>query len=217
MRVYLVRHGQSIAHDTGKRQSPDSPLSEKGIAQALSLARKIKKWDVSFDKVFSSDLARAKQTAEIIAKGLNCPVEIFAGIHEKEQNPDLYGLDTNSKLHEENVRAYEKHLKDLDYKFLGKGESVREVVARAMKFKKHLLRMHLDQDVLVVSHGIFIRSFIVSCILGDNYHDSSLAELYTALDIGNTGVSLLEYRRGKGSWRVIYLNNFSYLSGISSN
>ena len=207
MRVYLVRHGQSIAHDTGKRQSPDSPLSEKRIAQALSLARKVKKWDVSFDRVFSSDLARAKQTAEIIAKGLNCPVEVFVGIHEKEQHPNLYGLDTNSKLHKENVKAYEAHLKDLDYKFLGKGESVREVASRAMKFRDHLLASHLGQDVLVVSHGIFIRSFIVSCILGDNYDDSSFAQAYAGLDIGNTGVSLLEFGEKTKNWKLIYLNN----------
>ena len=207
MRVYLVRHGQSTAHDTGKRQSPDSPLSEKGIGQAKELAIKIKEWDVSFDKVFSSDLARAKQTAEIIAKGLNCPVEVFVGIHEKEQHPNLYGLDTNSKLHKENVKAYEAHLKDLDYKFLGKGESVREVASRAMKFRDHLLASHLGQDVLVVSHGIFIRSFIVSCILGDNYDDSSFAEVYAGLDIGNTGVSLLEFGEKSKSWKLNYLNN----------
>ena len=207
MRVYLVRHGQSTAHDTGKRQSPDSSLSQKGISQARLLARKIKKWGVSFDRVFSSDLARAKQTAEIIAKGLNCPVEVFVGIHEKEQHPDLYGLDTNSKLHKENVKAYEAHLKDLDYKFQGKGESVREVASRAIKFRNHLLGSHLGQDVLVVSHGIFIRSFIASCILGDSFDDSLFAQVHAGLDIGNTGVSLLEFGEKNKNWKLIYLNN----------
>jgi broad specificity phosphatase PhoE len=207
MRVYLVRHGQSTAHDSGKRQSPDSPLSEKGIGQAKALAGKIKEWDVSCDKVFSSELARARETAEIIAGELNLPVEVFEGIHEKEQHPGLYGIDTNSKLHKENVKAYEAHLRDLDYKFLGKGESVREVSVRAIKFRDHLLGSHLGQDVLVVSHGIFIRSFIVSCILGDNYDDSSFAQVYAALDIDNTGVSLLEFGEKNKNWKVIYLNN----------
>ena len=207
MRVYLVRHGQSTAHDSGKRQSPDSPLSEKGIGQAKALAGKIKKWDVSFNKVFSSDLARARQTAEVIAGELGCPVEIFAGIHEKEQHPGLYGIDTNSKLHKENVKAYEAHLKDLDYKFQGKGESVREVASRAIKFRNHLLGKHLGQNVLAVSHGIFIRAFIVSCVLGDDYDDSSFAQVYAALDIDNTGVSLLEFGEKSKNWKVIYLNN----------
>ena len=214
MRVFLVRHGTSIAHEKGKRQSPDSPLSKKGVSQARTLARRITKWGVSFDKVFTSKLPRASQTADIMAEILGISVEVFEGIHEKEQHPDLYGADVASKIHDESVAAYAKNSRDLDYKFLGQGESIREVVVRAAAFKKHLVKSHPGQDVLVVTHGIFIRAFVASCILGEPFHDASFANLYSSLNFNNTGVSLLECNEKTKNWRIIYLNNFSHLKGI---
>lgn len=213
MRVFLVRHGTSIAHETGKRQSPDSPLSGKGKEQARALGRRIKKWGVSFDKVFTSKLPRASQTAEIIAKILGTSVEEFEGIHEKEQHPDLYGADIPSKIHDESVAAYAKNSRDLDYKFLGQGESTREVAARALAFGDHLVKSHASQDVLVVTHGIFIHAFVTVCVLGKDYEDSAYADLHTSLTIWNTGVSLLEFNEKIKNWKIIYLNNFSHLKG----
>ena len=214
MKVFLVRHGTSIAHETGKRQSPDSPLSGKGREQTRALGRRIKKWGVSFDKVITSNLTRASQTAEIMAQILETSVEVFAGIHEKEQHPDLYGVEITSKIHDENVAAYTKYARDLDYKFLGQGESIREVAKRASAFRDHLLKSHLGQEVLVISHGIFIRTLVTVCILGDDYQDAPFADLQVSLTIANTGVTLLEFDETTRNWRLVYLNNFSHLKGI---
>ena len=210
----MVRHGTSIAHDTGKRQSPDSPLSAKGREQARALGRRINKWGVSFDKIFTSKLPRASQTAEIIAKILGTSIEEFEGIQDREQHPDLYGADIKSKLHDENVAAYTKYARDLDYKFLGQGESLREVAARALAFGDHLVKSHSGQDLLVVTHGIFIHAFVTVCVLGKDYDDSAYADLHTSLMTWNTGVSLLEFNEKTKNWKIIYLNNFSHLKGV---
>ena len=210
----MVRHGTSIAHDTGKRQSPDSPLSEKGRKQAYALGKRIKRWGVSFERVFTSKLPRANETAEIMAKILGSPVEVFEGIHEKEQHPDLYGADIASKLHGENVAAYTKYAGDLDYKFQGGGESVREVAKRASAFRDHLTKNHSGEDVLVVSHGIFIRSFVAVCVLGEDYRDISFSDLHSSITISNTGVSLMEYEEQSKKWKIVYLNNFSHLKEV---
>jgi len=216
MKVFLVRHGQSEAYERGTRQTPDSPLSSLGRKEALALGKRIKRWGVSFDKIFSSKLPRARETSKIIARQLGTTMEVFEGIHEREQHPDIYGAELKSKIHQDNVREYDKNLKNLDFKFRGKGESIRDVIKRAVDFKKHLLKNHSQQDLLVISHGLFIRAFVTICILGDDYHDNSFADLFGALNIHNTGVSLLRYSEDSRHWKVIYLNNFSHLKDVTS-
>jgi broad specificity phosphatase PhoE len=64
LELYLVRHGKSTWNETGRIQGQtDVPLSKEGLVQADHLHKRLKDW--SFDAVYSSDLQRAKQTAEI--------------------------------------------------------------------------------------------------------------------------------------------------------
>ena len=71
MKLYLLRHG-----DAGKRRDPkfanddERPLSPKGTHRTKLLAHALSSWEVSFDVIWSSPLARARQTAEIVERGL---------------------------------------------------------------------------------------------------------------------------------------------------
>jgi broad specificity phosphatase PhoE len=58
MEIYLIRHGEK------KRDKTDPSLTPRGITQAKLLSKRLKK--KKFDLVFSSDIQRAKETAEII-------------------------------------------------------------------------------------------------------------------------------------------------------
>lgn len=68
--IYFVRHGESEANQ--RRifcgQKEDSILTEKGREQAKTTAQEIKIENLKIDKIISSPLKRAKETAEIIAK-----------------------------------------------------------------------------------------------------------------------------------------------------
>ncbi|MFH0873933.1 MAG: histidine phosphatase family protein [Candidatus Komeilibacteria bacterium] len=62
---YLIRHGQTEHNVKNITQGhSDSPLTAEGIRQAIELGQRLK--SVKFDAVFSSDLLRAKRTAELI-------------------------------------------------------------------------------------------------------------------------------------------------------
>lgn len=67
MKIYLVRHGETVYNTKGILQGwNNSDLTDKGIEAAKELGEKLA--DVNFDKVFSSDLKRAADTARLIAK-----------------------------------------------------------------------------------------------------------------------------------------------------
>lgn len=84
MSVYFVRHGESLANVnvTAAGAEDDSPLTEKGLCDARVVAREIMKriatGELYINKIVSSPLQRARQTAEIISQEAlgGLPVEI---------------------------------------------------------------------------------------------------------------------------------------------
>ncbi|MFW5947211.1 MAG: histidine phosphatase family protein [Gemmatimonadota bacterium] len=96
-RLYLVRHALTGANSDGRRVGElDVPLSRRGRAQARQLARRA--CDLAVDVVLTSPLARARQTARFVAKGLGAPVR---------EEPDLreMALGPWEGLSEEEIRA----------------------------------------------------------------------------------------------------------------
>lgn len=70
--LYLIRHG--VAADRGPDYPTDDerPLTEDGIRRLEQQVKGLRALDVTFDRVLTSPLVRAKQTAEILAAGLEC-------------------------------------------------------------------------------------------------------------------------------------------------
>ena len=75
--ITLLRHGESIGNAENRMQGQsDYPLSEKGRAQARALAGRWLAEGLTFDQIIASPLLRASETAEIVAKTLNAPLEL---------------------------------------------------------------------------------------------------------------------------------------------
>lgn len=71
-RIYLARHGQDQDNEAGILNGHrDKPLTNIGVEQAGQLARKISEAGIRFDKVYSSPLQRAYETAKIVTDALN--------------------------------------------------------------------------------------------------------------------------------------------------
>lgn len=82
MRLFVARHGQTSWNILGKAQGhTDIPLDEVGQAQALALARALS--DLGVERVVSSDLLRARQTAEAVAGPLGLSVEVRHDLRER--------------------------------------------------------------------------------------------------------------------------------------
>lgn len=70
MKLYLLRHGDAGEAGDPKVKDSERPLTPKGIQRTKQLAEALEQMEVSFDVILSSPLVRARETAEIVARGL---------------------------------------------------------------------------------------------------------------------------------------------------
>jgi len=70
MKLYLLRHGDAVEPGDSRFKEAERPLTPKGMQRAKLLAHALREMEISFDVVLSSPLARARETAEIVARGL---------------------------------------------------------------------------------------------------------------------------------------------------
>jgi probable phosphoglycerate mutase len=80
-RLYLIRHGETTFNATRVVQPADTPLSERGRAQAERLAARLS--HAGIERIVSSDLPRARDTAEAIARRTGAPVTLDADLQER--------------------------------------------------------------------------------------------------------------------------------------
>lgn len=181
--IYIVRHGETDWNARKKIQgSTDIPLNETGEAQAKELGEKLA--HIHFDKVFSSNLQRAKKTAELITLERELAVETTKLIQEKRfgafEGASVYELDKihtlMQKLTEEEKLSYKAHVD---------AESDEEVIGRFITFLREVAVAYPDKTVLVVSHGGTMRALLIH--LGIITYDTNVLGL-----IQNTAYLKLE-------------------------
>ena len=175
MAILLVRHGETALNAARVMQPADTPLSERGQAQARAVARRLAQRG-RLAALLSSDLPRAWSTAQAIAArtGLEPQASVL--------------------LQERNFGA----LRGRPYDTLGfdplvmedapeGGESAADFRQRVHEGFVGLLRLHagLDGDLVAVSHGLWIRT-----LLGGPLRLA--ADRLQGLHLGNTSVSIVD-------------------------
>jgi phosphohistidine phosphatase len=70
MKLYILRHGDAAEHGDPRYKENERPLTAKGIQRTKQLAHVLREMEISFDAILTSPLTRARETAEIIARGL---------------------------------------------------------------------------------------------------------------------------------------------------
>lgn len=149
-RLCIVRHGETAWNAEHRVQGQlDVPLNAIGQAQALAVSRVLSQ--EKFDAVYSSDLSRARQTAQPTANFL-CK-EIFL---EKDLRERHYGIFERLTYAEVKVRYPEDYARfearEPEYAFRT-GESLRDFSARSIAAVAKIVNENQDQDILVFTHG----------------------------------------------------------------
>lgn len=162
--IYLVRHGETDnnKNDIIQGSQVDMVLNKKGEKQSQQAAKLLK--TVPFNAAFSSDLVRAKQTAEIISLQHHLAVTTTKAIRERGfgdyegRSIKQYNEDLKDLLAEFETLSDEAKLSfDFPYGI----ENLNQAVTRLITFLREISVAYLGKTVLVVSHGALIRHFLI--------------------------------------------------------
>ena len=157
MRLILVRHGKTDWNETGRCQGiSDIPLNSSGIEQAEKLAFSLK--DERVDRIYSSNLVRAKATAEKVAEYHSIDVNIRDDLREMDQGI-FEGLDF-SYIQEKYSDVLEHWRKDPETLQLPDGESLSGVQQRALDAIADIKSRFGSQNIVVVSHNMVIGTLL---------------------------------------------------------
>jgi len=153
--VFVVRHGETEWNLSGEQQGHlDSQLTESGIKQAHALAEGLLRKGTEI--IYSSDLGRAVQTAEIIGAKLGLGINVDHRLRERHLG-SMQGLTKKEfrRLYPDEWSAFDSG--DPDYCFPG-GESARQRYERSVACVEELAQRHPGGKLLVVTHGGVLNS-----------------------------------------------------------
>ncbi|MBE6911771.1 MAG: histidine phosphatase family protein [Ruminococcaceae bacterium] len=185
MKLYLIRHGESENNKTGCYTGwTDASLTEKGIEDAKGVRKYIA--DVKFDKIYSSDLSRAKKTAETAIPG--CDYEETPLIRELNLG-ELEGKEI-ALCPEMFGEEFLKNRSETNYKPYG-GENDAELVSRIEAFLNMVANSGYE-TVAAFSHGGFLRRS-ADYVLGIKLPRGNMP-------CRNCAIEILEYTDGK--WKL---------------
>lgn len=162
--ILLARHGESDWNRDQRWQGhADRPLTELGRRQARELAERLS--DTGLHAIYSSDLRRAQETAEIVARAQGLDVRTTPALREVDVG-SWSGL-TRTEAQQRQPDAYRRWLAGEEG--WDDGETYAELSDRVLRAVREMAAAHRGQRVLLVAHGGSIRA-VHAAALGVDVH-----------------------------------------------
>ncbi|HEY2865489.1 MAG TPA: histidine phosphatase family protein [Pyrinomonadaceae bacterium] len=208
-KLFLIRHGQSAGNAEGRFGGHSAtPLSDLGHEQARLAATALAKENIN--AIYSSDLLRAVQTAEPLAKLLGLEIVTSRALRErnvgvlegltfdesKEAHPDDYYALVNRSIH---------HV-------ITEGESYRHLLSRITAELRDILRQHRGGRVAIFTHTGAL-CFMTLHLIGAIHRNTKQTPWIIT---SNCGINRFEIR-GLHNVRVLALNDTRHLAHITGN
>ena len=198
--IFLIRHGRQCS----KLCNVDVALDEAGREQAELLGRRLLGYGL--EKLYCSELIRARETAEIINQYTALPLEVLPDIQEINFGGFTGKTDEEIKaVYGEFRRERSMHRADIPYP--EGGECGADVVRRAMPQIKKICQ-EKETRVGIVTHGGVIRSLCAAALMTDQRH-----KLKFGIDIENTSLTELLYDEERDFFFLERFNDFAHLEG----
>ncbi len=197
----LIRHGQTAENIAGRLLGHfDTVLDETGILQARAAAKRLE--TEKADIIYSSDLKRAWQTAEIIGRRMQIQVCAVKELREWHLG-ELEGRFT-SELWQEYPQIMDCFLHDHEDESVPGGESFGQFNRRVADFLEIFAEKHVGQRVIIVTHGGVMRA-IFRHIVG-----RSGCNLLPLL----SNASYSRFCKRNDEWQLCVWNDVSHLSSV---
>jgi probable phosphoglycerate mutase len=157
--LILIRHGETKWNAEGRWQGQaDIPLNPRGMRQAKEMAKSLA--DRHLDAIYSSDLLRARQTAEQLARVSGQTVHYDRRLREIDQG--LWEGMLLNEIQSGYASLLERRRSDPWKAAPPGGETISQVHDRVIECVEEILKNHSDQTVAIVSHGFALALILAS-------------------------------------------------------
>ena len=182
--LIFLRHGESEGNKNSRfNGNLDLLLTDRGRVQAQKTAEYLDKFKI--DKVYASDLKRALETAEIVAKRQSLEV-----IKDKNLR-EIFGGDFEGKIYSELNKLYPVEfgmwLNDLGNCRCPNGESIRELLERFNTRIKEIATENKDKTILIGTHAMPIR------VMSTVWNKKDITQVREYEFVRNASVTVVDY------------------------
>jgi len=207
-KLFLIRHGETDWNRQDRWLGQmDIPLNDLGRLQAHRTAERLANEPIA--AIYSSDLIRAVQTAEMIAERFGLEVILLKELREMDFG--RWEGKTEKEISGLFPEEYALHrTASWEFRPTG-GESRRELYARVIRKVAELLEKHAEETIAIITHGGPCR-MLLNYILG-SYLDLEDPPYIRAFEFDNCGVTILS-RDNDGRFKIISLNETYHLAGL---
>ena len=204
MEILFVRHGQTVANTDHRHQVPEEPLSVEGIKQVRAVVPEVVAWQPTH--IISSPLARAQQSARIIATAAELPFTVHDEFRELRRPFRIlgrkhYSLASVLYIIRWFFHAYVHHTD------VQAGESYQSFRKRLERARSMLEQYPADARIVIVSHSIFINFFTFhACNMERLTFWQALPRFFQVVTHKNGRVTQLRYTErqpGVCSWQAV--------------
>ncbi len=195
-RIYLVRHGQVEGHETKRYNGQgDVALTEKGWDEYRQLQKRLA--DKPLAGVYTSDLSRCRQGAELLAEPHG--LKPTARGELRELNIGDWEGQTWQELQARYPEQWQARLEDIvNYRVPG-GENLLDLAGRSLPLIREIVAAHAGQEVLVVGHGGLNRVILLDAIgapLDRLFHIEQNYGCLNIIDIYADGIAVVKLLNG---------------------
>ncbi len=205
MKIYFIRHGESIGNETETHQNKDTDLSDIGKFQARYVAKRFEK--IHVDIILCSPYKRACQTAEAIKSVVKKDIIIDEYLREKKGPSEFIGKRYSDPSLIKAKKAIRRNALNPHWHYSDE-ENAQDTLDRARVFIKRLERRK-EKDILAVTHGVFLRAVVVAMMDVGKDTNNIFQHVAHFIELNNTGITLCENVEGR--WKLITLNDVAHL------
>ena len=208
-RIYIVRHGQTEANKKFIAQGPDEKLSEEGVNQAKAVAMRAAA--LPLDTLISSPYQRTLDTAEEISKQTGLKIQTCDLFHEILRPSSMLGAHKDSEEYANFLKEEWSNYTNPSWRYED-AENFADITTRAAKAIEFLDSLE-GENILVVSHGHFMRLLTAYVIMGGRLEGAEWAKMNLAYFMNNTGITVFEKRDSdRFPWKLICWNDHAHFA-----
>jgi len=189
MAILLIRHGETPGNRDRIIQFPDTPLSDRGLAQAARLGERLA--DEPIGEIWVSDHTRAQQTAAAVERTTGAPLAVFDDLGERSLG-DLRGTSYADLGFDPFVPGYQPPGGESWDVFHDRVDRAWARIER--RWLEHFADREETSHFAIVTHGLVLRSLFERRLLSGSELDTHGNDRQQ-VSIANTAVSFIEPTR----------------------